>query len=168
MVTLLLFIRNPRNKTNLVQDNEQYHTKVLHRSSHLNGGTQGFSPQISDLILTATLYHVILAPHEIAAAFVRVVRFALDLLAHDWKVNPLQTRTDFLIAALSCLSKAFLSSLPSCVNGTSDLSKITKIRFWKCQYRIFATHFVVVPVLSARPIRCQLKFYLPFNLWEQK
>ena len=26
----------------------------------------------------------------------------------------------------------------------------------------------VVPVLSARPIRCQLKFYLPFNLWEQK
>ena len=57
--TLLLFIRNPRNKTNLVQDNEQYHTKVLHRSSHLNGGTQGFSPQISDLILRATLYHVI-------------------------------------------------------------------------------------------------------------
>lgn len=70
-------------RPNLVQDNEQYHTKVLHRSSHLNGGTLGFSPQISDLILRATLYHVILAPHEIAAAFVRVVRFALDLLAHD-------------------------------------------------------------------------------------
>ena len=46
-------------RPNLVQDNEQYHTKVLHRSSHLNGGTQGFSPQISDLILRTTLYHVV-------------------------------------------------------------------------------------------------------------
>ena len=165
MVRLLFFIRNPRNQSNLVQDNEQHHMKVLRRSFHLNGNTRVLS---SDLILRAILYHVINSTSWNAAAFVRVVRFALDLLAHDWKVNPLETRTDFLIAAFSCLSKAFLSSLPSCVNGTSDLSKITKIRFWKCQYRIFATYFVVVPVLSARPIRCQLKFYLPFNLWEQK
>ena len=46
MVTLLLFIRNPRNKSKLVQDNEQHYMKVLRRSFNLNGNTQGFYPQI--------------------------------------------------------------------------------------------------------------------------